>query len=73
MIVLTAPPSSLPLRLFREKVTSMAYAKAAQRLISAGSDSLIISWFMNINRKEVTLLTHSLAHLLTLSHLAHYN
>lgn len=44
----------LHLLLFREKVTSLAYARASQRLISGGSDSLIISWYMNIKRKEVS-------------------
>lgn len=37
----------------RNKVTSLYYVASAQRLISVGDDSAIVSWCMKSKRKEV--------------------
>lgn len=39
--------------LFRNKVSSLAYANHTQQLISCGEDNVVVFWEMNAMRKEV--------------------
>ena len=39
--------------IFREKVTSLAYAEGSKQLLSAGDDCIIGLWHMDVKRSEV--------------------